>query len=38
MSATVNFKKQLGSFSLEVDFEAGNEVLALLGEIGRAHV
>ena len=34
MSATVNFKKQLGSFSLEVDFEAGNEVLALLGGSG----
>ena len=34
MSAIVNFKKRLGSFSLEVDFEAGNEVLALLGGSG----
>ncbi|MDO4560928.1 MAG: ATP-binding cassette domain-containing protein [bacterium] len=34
MSAIVNFKKKLGSFSLEVDFEAGNEVLALLGGSG----
>lgn len=34
MSAIVNFKKRLGSFSLEVDFKAGNEVLALLGGSG----
>ena len=34
MSVTVEFRKKLGSFSLDVNFEAGNEVLALLGGSG----
>lgn len=34
MSAIVKFRKKFGSFSLSVDFEAGNEVLALLGGSG----
>ncbi|MDO5116740.1 MAG: ATP-binding cassette domain-containing protein [Synergistaceae bacterium] len=34
MSAVVKFKKRLGAFSLSVDFEAENEVLALLGGSG----
>lgn len=34
MSLSVHIKKQLGSFRLEADLEAGNEVLALLGASG----
>lgn len=34
MTALVKFRKKFGSFSLSVDFEAGNEVLALLGGSG----
>lgn len=34
MSISVSIKKKLGGFSLEVEFEAGNEVLALLGGSG----
>ncbi|MBQ9881613.1 MAG: ATP-binding cassette domain-containing protein [Synergistes sp.] len=34
MSVTVEFRKKLGSFSLDVSFEAGDEVLALLGGSG----
>ena len=34
MSAIVEFRKKLGSFSLDVSFEAGGEVLALLGGSG----
>ena len=34
MSALVKFRKKLGAFSLSVDFEAENEVLALLGGSG----
>ena len=34
MSLTVKIKKQLGRFALDVDFEAGREVLALLGSSG----
>ena len=34
MSAIVEFRKKLGSFSLDVSFEAGEEVLALLGGSG----
>ena len=34
MSALVKFRKKFGAFSLSVDFEAENEVLALLGGSG----
>ena len=34
MSLTVKIKKRLGRFALDVDFEAGREVLALLGSSG----
>lgn len=34
MSIEVNIKKRLGSFTLDVAFSAGNEVLALLGASG----
>lgn len=34
MSIQVNIRKQLGSFRLDAAFEAGNEVLALLGGSG----
>ncbi len=34
MTALVKFRKKFGSFSLSVDFEAGDEVLALLGGSG----
>lgn len=34
MTLKVDIKKQLGSFSLSVSFEAGNEVLSLLGGSG----
>ena len=34
MSLKVDIKKKLGSFTLDVDFEAGNETLALLGASG----
>ncbi len=34
MTALVKFRKKFGSFSLSVDFEADNEVLALLGGSG----
>lgn len=34
MSALVKFRKKLGAFTLNVDFEAGDEALALLGGSG----
>ena len=34
MSALVKFRKKFGAFSLSVDFEAEDEVLALLGGSG----
>lgn len=34
MPLTVKIKKRLGSFDLDVDFDAGREVLALLGSSG----
>jgi molybdate transport system ATP-binding protein len=34
MSLTVKIKKKLGSFDLDVEFDAGREVLALLGSSG----
>ena len=34
MSLSVKIKKNLGEFKLDVEFEAGNEVLALLGASG----
>ncbi|MCF0247533.1 MAG: ATP-binding cassette domain-containing protein, partial [Synergistes sp.] len=34
MSSVVKFRKKLGNFCLEVDFEAGNEVMALIGGSG----
>ena len=34
MSLSVRIKKNLGEFKLDVEFEAGNEVLALLGASG----
>ena len=34
MSIQVNIKKRLGDFQLDVDFSAGNEILALLGASG----
>ncbi len=34
MSLKVDVKKRLGAFTLDVDFEAGNETLALLGASG----
>jgi len=34
MSIFINIKKRLGDFSLDVSFQAGNEVLALLGASG----
>ena len=34
MSLTVDIKKRLGSFSLDVSFQAESEVLALLGSSG----
>ena len=42
MALSVDIRKKMGDFQLEVRFEAENECLALLGasgcEIGRAHV
>ena len=34
MALSVNIRKQLGDFHLEAQFEAGNELLALLGASG----
>lgn len=34
MSLEVNIKKHFGAFTLDVDFEAGNETLGFLGESG----
>lgn len=34
MSLYVNIKKSLGSFTLDAEFEAGNEILALFGSSG----
>lgn len=34
MSLVVDIKKKLGNFQLDIDFEAGNEILALLGASG----
>jgi molybdate transport system ATP-binding protein len=34
MSIYVKIKKELGSFTLDVEFEAGNEIVALLGASG----
>ena len=34
MSIYVNIRKKVGSFQLDVQFEAGHETLALLGDSG----
>ena len=34
MSLSVNIRKDFGSFTLNAQFEAGNETLALLGASG----